>query len=129
MKNEMDMINFLRVRISDLTKTSNEFDSTDVYSDKYDLIAELKLRVSHYDDLIIEKIKYNALLKSPRKNKRYIVKTPIAIYSFNIETINFKNKDWVFELLPESTHFYSTNMIYKEVNYINVKEGKILHKF
>lgn len=128
--NEKDLINFLRLKIEDLTKTSNQFDSTDVYSEKWDLIAELKSRTTHYDEILIEKIKYEALINSNRKNKRYIVSTPKAIYSFNIEKLKFVEDNWFLKLLPETTYFKDKpNYIYKECNLIHIKNAKILYEF
>lgn len=125
-KNEKDLIDFLSIKIKDIKKTSDQFDSTDVISEQWDLVAELKVRKTHYNDILIEKIKYDALMNSPKKNKRYIVSTPNGVFSFNIEKVKFNESDWVLHLLPASTEFNNKEKIYKYVNYINFNQAKKL---
>jgi hypothetical protein len=119
--NENDLFNYLKNKISDLEKT-NEFDSTDVYSLFYDFRAELKCRDIHYDDLIIEKIKYDNLINCKENNVRYINWTPNGIYSFDIRKII--EPKWFFKLLPKTTQFENKEHIKKLVGYLNIQLAK-----
>jgi hypothetical protein len=93
------------------------------------LITNLNMDLTGYTLLYtpIEKIKYDALMASPRKNKRYIVSTPEGVFSFDIEKVKYVEENWVLHLLPSSTEFYNTEKIYKYVNYINFNEAKQLN--
>lgn len=119
--NENELFEYLKNKISDLKKT-NEFDSTDVYSFLYDFRAELKCRDSHYEDLIIEKIKYDNLLNCKENNVRYINWTPNGIYSFDIRRIT--EPKWFFKLLPKTTQFQNKEHINKLVGYLNIQLAK-----
>lgn len=126
---EEDLIAFLQRRMPDLTKT-DQFNRTDCYSNEWDLIVEMKSRTEHYNDILIEKDKYDALMASDKKNKRYIVSTPKGIYSFDIEKVKFVNDEWYLKLLPETTFFKEKpNYIYKWANTMDIKYAKVLHKF
>lgn len=111
------LFNLLKKLIPDLEKR-NPMSYRDGYSPKYDLSIELKCREAHYNQLIIEKIKWDALFKE--KNVRYINSTPKGIYSFDIKKI--KEPEWFDKLLPASTHFdEDKRKIKKKVGLLDIK--------
>jgi len=114
---EETLFNLLKKLIPDLEKR-NPMSYRDGYSPKYDLSIELKCREAHYNQLIIEKIKWDALFKE--KNVRYINSTPKGIYSFDIKKI--KEPEWFDKLLPASTHFdEDKRKIKKKVGLLDIK--------
>lgn len=82
--NEEILFRLIKSVIPDLEKL-DQFNYRDAYSKKYDLSIELKCRHKHYEDLLIEKIKWDKLIKHNRV--RYINSTPIGIFSFDLKKI------------------------------------------
>lgn len=84
-----------------------------------DVVVELKSRRTHYSTLLIEKVKYDYLVKF--KYAFYVCYTPEGIYSFNIHTLN---PVWETTLQPQTTQFYFTSKIEKQTYYIPIGLGK-----
>ena len=125
---EKDLIEKLSLKIKDIKKTSNKFDSTDITSEEWDLVAELKCRTSHYQTILIEKVKYDALMSSDKTNKRFIVSTPLGIYSWDIETVKMEYPEFRMELMPVTTEFGDKGeKVLKPVNYLNINYAKKLY--
>lgn len=104
--------------IPDLEKT-DLFNPKDCTSTKLNLSIELKCRRHHYDYLLLEKSKYDSLLKNERI--RYICSTPKGIYSFNLKKLN--NLVWFNDWLPATTDFYNTEKVIKVVTFLNVNDA------
>lgn len=85
---------------------------------------ELKCRRKHYDTLLIERKKYDAMLTKCKEHGDipiYINSTPKGIYSFNLLAIKL---EWeVNHKNPATTTFGNTNRVAKEVAYININQG------
>ena len=65
---ELDLFNILRATyVIDLKESDDQFSRFDCYSLKYKMDIELKCRNKHYDELLIEKDKYDALMKRSEK--------------------------------------------------------------
>ena len=98
----------------------------DCYSpDTYHRI-ELKCRSKHYDTLLIEKKKYDAMIAKCNDNldvPMYINSTPLGIYRFNLYLVKLK---WEIQYHNKTTQFGNTNKIPKEVAMLNVNEAEIL---
>lgn len=117
---EKDLFNLLKINtITDLEKTENKYEYYDCYSEKYDMFIELKCRRTHYPTLLIEKSKYEKLIKN--KHCRYICSTPIGIYSFNLHTL--PTPIWTKELLPSTTDFNNNEYILKDISYLSIENG------
>ncbi len=123
---EEDLFNYLRLEVyPDLVKARGKLSRWDCYSvDKAHRI-ELKCRKTHYDTLLIEKKKFDAMIKVCNKHldiPYYICSTPKGIYSFNLFDVspkwevNYKN--------PATTQFNNRNRIAKEVAYLNINDAK-----
>ena len=110
----------------DLVKARSQMSRWDCYSpDTYHRI-ELKCRATHYDELIIEKKKYDAMIAKCDSNldiPMYINSTPLGIYQFNLYLVTLK---WETKYLRKTTEFSNNNKIPKEIAMINVNEAIIL---
>jgi len=127
MYNEDELFDSLkRNLINDLVK-KDQFSRTDCESIKYNCTIELKCRRTHYNELIIEKEKYDAIKNSPTKNKRYINSTPEGVFSFNIDKIN--EPEWFDKSLPHTTDFKDNKWILKRVGFLPINEAKNITKF
>lgn len=123
--NEEKLFNLLKTKlIPDLKQSTFQYSYTDAYSTKLNLTIELKCRNEDYDELLIEKDKYDKLMEADRC--RYICSTPSGVYSFNLKKI--RRPWWEFQLLPETTAFGRTQLVEKSVGYIPIKNGKNLTK-
>lgn len=89
--------------LEDLEKTTHTYEYTDATSTGYRLTLELKCRHTHYDELILEKDKYEslvALADSLGFTPFYINSTPQGIYAFNLRKIKVT---WTTKRLPSNT--------------------------
>ena len=116
--NEEILFQLIKTIVKDLQKR-NPFSYRDGYSPKYDLTIELKCRHKHYDDLLIEKMKWDKLVQ--HKNVRYINSTPIGIFSFNLHKI--QKPIWNVRDMPMHTEFANTYDIKKIVGFLNIYDA------
>ena len=86
---------------------------------------ELKCRTSHWEEMIIEKSKYDALIKAS-KNPLYINSTPKGIYIWNL---SYHNIEWSIEKMPATSEFKNKEKIDKRVGYLKIKDAMILQIF
>ena len=117
--NEQKLYDIIKNYIPDLTQTE-EFDFSDAYSVFFNTKIELKCRRAHYNDLLIEKIKWDKLIECD--NVRYINSTPIGVYSFDLKVI--KEPSWLEREMPISTEFGNKSKSIKLVGFINISEAK-----
>lgn len=121
--NEAELIKLLQTKlIPDLEDTS-EFNRKDGYSASTDVVFEFKCRRRHYDTILMDKSKYEALMQS--KRVRFVVSTPEGIWSWNIKKL--KNLVWEQRELTASTWYYRefpTSI--KTVTFLDIKDAKNL---
>jgi len=88
---ESDLFNWLSENYySLLVDTSDNFSKSDCYDIETKNRIELKCRAAHYDKLIIEKPKYEYLIKESKKFGDvpiYINSTPKGIFLFELEDL------------------------------------------
>jgi len=111
----------------DLIKVEDEFSVNDCYSDDFEIYVELKCRQTHYDTLMIEKIKYDRLKADADLMgyiPLYICSTPEGIWEFNLDVLNIKWEDR--DNLPATTQFDNNEKVVKTVGYLHIKNGKSL---
>ena len=109
-----------------LVDTSKNFSKSDCYDIETKNRIELKCRAMHYDKLIIEKPKYQYLIKESKKFGDipiYINSTPKGIYLFELKDLKL---EWFKKPLPKTTDFENNNYISKEIATINIKKSKQL---
>lgn len=122
---EADLIQWLKQNLyPDLVKAKNPMSRWDCYSPSEGHRIELKCRRKHYDTLLIERGKYEAVVAESSKHLDipiFIVSTPEGIYSFNLLQVTF---NWeVNNRNPRTTEFGGSERVTKEVSYMNVKEA------
>lgn len=125
---EQDLFEYLTKNVyPDLVKSKNQMSRWDCYSPTSGHRIELKCRTKHYDTLLLEKKKYDAMIEECNKHldiPMYINSTPEGVYCFNLLEIQP-----VFEvnfLNPATSHFQNRNRISKEVTYLEIKNAKKL---
>jgi hypothetical protein len=120
---EKDLFQFIKENyIEDLEQTE-QYSYDDATSEIKKMHIELKCRYTHYDDLMIEKKKYDKLII--HKRCRYICSTPEGIYSFNLHKID--EPQWEIKKMPRTTEFGSYyEKIDKEVGYLHISKAKKL---
>jgi hypothetical protein len=121
---EIDLFNFVKENfISDLQMSEVKYSRFDCYSLLYHMDIELKCRRTHYDDLLIERSKHDALLERSIKFSTrpvYINSTPLGVWAFYISHIRIK---WEEKDLPRNTDFGDQGKIKKEIGYLNIEDG------
>jgi hypothetical protein len=118
-ENEKQLFQLLKSRLIPDLESTDMYNPKDAVSSKYGMAIELKCRKKHYEYLILEKFKYDKLIKYDKA--RYIVSTPYGIYSFNLKKIE---PEWIEAMLPATTEFENSNWIKKKVAYLNISEAK-----
>ena len=102
--NEQCLFDYIKsTYLEDLQKSEHTYDYIDATSRGYRLTIELKCRTNHYDELILEKDKYQALMDKAWDTgftPFYINSTPKGIYAFNLRKITVT---WTTKRLPAST--------------------------
>lgn len=109
--------------LPDLKMSEVKYSRYDCYSEAYGMDIELKCRRAHYDDLIIERSKHDALLERAIKfgtRAVYINSTPLGVWAFYISRTRIK---WEERDLPRNTDFGDQGKIKKEIGYLNIHEG------
>ena len=125
---EDDLFDFLkRSRYPDLVKAKTQMSRWDCYSPNARHRIELKCRKKHYDTLLIEKKKFDAITKVCEDNLDipiYICSTPSGVFLFNLLRVL---PDWeINRRNPATTEFANGARVEKEVAYLSVKEATIL---
>jgi len=124
---EQELFNYLKQKAyPDLVMSTNPISRWDCYSPVKQHRIELKCRKIHYDELIIEKSKFAALLDKAIDNfdvPMYINSTPKGVYRWNLF---FQNPYWFKKYLPKTTDFSNTNKITKEIAMLPVYGAEIL---
>ena len=121
---ERQLFEFVKTMLRDLKMSEYKFSKYDCYSETYKMDIELKCRRTHYDDLLIEWAKYDALMQRAIKFQTrpvYINSTPIGIWVFYLDDqyIQWEERD-----MPRTTDFNNNEKISKKVGYLNINNGK-----
>tara|TARA_A100000171_G_scaffold297_1_gene478 strand:- start:2560 stop:2955 length:396 start_codon:yes stop_codon:yes gene_type:complete len=125
---EDDLFDFLkRSKYPDLVKAKAQMSRWDCYSPKARHRIELKCRKKHYDTLLIEKKKFDAITEVCEDNldiPMYICSTPSGVFLFNLFWVS---PEWeINRRNPATTEFANGARVEKEVAYLSVKEATIL---
>jgi hypothetical protein len=121
--NEKKLFEELKKLISDLEKTSNEYDYSDAVSSSLELRAELKSRSEDYETLLIEKHKWDKLMEYPEKIVYYINSTPKRVVMFDIRKL--PEPIWEIQKHNKTTMFENNDKIDKMVGFYDVKTQSI----
>ena len=124
--NEQSLFDYIKsTYLEDLQKSEHNYDYIDATSTNYRLTIELKCRTNHYDELILEKDKYKALMDKAWDTgftPFYINSTPKGIYAFNLRKITVA---WTTKRLPAST-FDKGPEIDKQVAFLHIDKAVVL---
>ena len=123
--NEQQLFDHLKTHLyPDLVKSEGMYDSFDCISEKAGHFIELKCRQTHYLDLLVEQIKYRALIEQAVSRNLlpfYINSTPLGIYSFDLTDL--PEPEWVTHLMPATTEFDNKAKVLKVVGYLLVEDA------
>jgi hypothetical protein len=111
--------------LEDLEKSEHTYEYIDATSNGYRLTIELKCRHTHYDELILEKDKYESLMSRANElgfTPFYINSTPEGIYAFNLRKIKVS---WKTKRLPSNTVEHGP-VVDKEVALLHINEAVAL---
>ena len=121
MWNEEQLFDWLKEFVYfDLVKAKNQMSRWDCYSPKFRHRIELKCRRKHYDSLLIEKSKYDAMIFEAGKHldiPMYINSTPKGIYSFDLLEIE---PEWIFKSLRATTQFANNKNVLKKIAFLDI---------
>ena len=119
--NEKKLFEFLKeLYISDLKWSEDKYGCYDCFSVVKKLDIELKCRNTHYDSLIIEKLKYDRLIERSNQYETkplYINRTPKGVYVFNLKK---REMEWSKRNLPKTSHFAQRSFVPKVIGYLDV---------
>ena len=121
---EKDLFEWLnKNHYNTLVNSKNPISRWDCYDIKTRNRIELKCRRKHYNTLLLEKSKYDALIKESNKHLDvpiYINSTPKGIYLFNLLEVEL---NWFTKSLPATTEFQKRMWIKKEVTELDIKQA------
>ena len=124
---EADLFDYLlENHYPDLVKAKKKMSRWDCFSPATFHRIELKCRAKHYDTLILERKKYDAMLLKCDDNLDipiYINSTPEGVYRFNLFEIK---PDWEVKYLKKTTRFANGSQIAKEIAMLPVIDAEIL---
>lgn len=122
---EQELFDWLKAeKFPDLVHSPEVYDGFDCISEAEKLFIELKCRRTHYDNLLIEKMKYDFLLEESAKlglSPWYVNSTPDGIWAFAL--LDLKEIDWQEKWLPATTEFANKNNKMKLVGFIHTYQG------
>jgi hypothetical protein len=124
MKTERELFNYLKQIIPDLRKSEDQFSSWDCSSQLLKARIELKCRRKHYDELLIEEMKFDKLIGY--NNPLYINSTPKGVYLWKLKE---QSIEWSERPLPKTTDFKTNENVNKRVGYLSVKNAFIIDLF
>jgi hypothetical protein len=126
LSNEAELFSFMQGYYPDLKRAEDQYSHFDCFTNQHGLYIELKSRRTHYDQLLIEKVKYERLIsitESAGLLPIYICSTPKGVWGWNLLKVK---PAWEIALMPETTDFEATDKIAKKIGYLNIAEGEWL---
>jgi len=122
---EHELFDFLKEYfIKDLEKSEDKMSRHDCISKAYNMNIELKCRRKHYDGLIIEKKKYDELMKRAENNgtfPTYINSTTEGGWAIYLK--RYGDVEWETKDLPRNTDFSKRSNKTKEIGYLDISKG------
>jgi len=123
---EQSLFDYIKATyLEDLEKSEHTYEYIDATSNGYRLTIELKCRHTHYDELILEKVKYESIMGRAQElgfTPFYINSTPEGIYAFNLRKIKVS---WTTKRLPSNT-VENGPVVDKEVALLHINEAVAL---
>ena len=120
--NEEQLFEWLKEhKYKDLERSKDQFDCFDCVSPSNKMLIELKCRAIHYDNLILEKTKWQSLTLRAEAigyNAWYINQTPLGVSYHNLTALT--DVQWVNKELPKSTQFDNQTKVVKEITFLTI---------
>tara|TARA_R110002020_G_scaffold453806_1_gene668863 strand:- start:6068 stop:6448 length:381 start_codon:yes stop_codon:yes gene_type:complete len=124
---EKDLFIYLKEKVyPDLVMSNSPISRWDCYSPKTKHRIELKCRKKHYDELVIERGKFDAMIFKANDNfdlPIYINSTPKGVYKWNLF---FVSPTWFMKELPKTTQFSNNAKISKEIAMLPIIDAEVL---
>ena len=122
---EQELFDYLKdSRFPDLRKSEGNYDSFDCISDEMAAFIELKCRHTHYNELLIEKSKYDRLFLEAKYHELepwYINSTPTGKWAFHLTMV--PEPSWEERWMPTTTEFANTSKKRKVVGFLHIDYG------
>lgn len=118
---EEQLFQYLKKLFPDLKKTS-QFDSSDVFSLKKKMRAELKCRGEDYDDFLIEKLKWDKLQECVEERILYFSSSHNGVWVFDVKKL--PEPKWEVQMHNKTTEFSDNTKIPKLVGFYPKELGK-----
>jgi hypothetical protein len=135
MMNENKVIDLVNAAGYKFEKMDSKFSRYDAFDAESGVMLEIKCRKKHYDDTLLEKMKYDWNKQFAIENDFefiYAVSMPVSegekIYLFDpveMETEEDYDFGWHTKKLPAKTEFGGSNWIDKEVGYLHIKDAML----
>jgi len=124
---EQDLFEFLRDNYyPDLVMAKSKISKWDCYSPQTYHRIELKCRTKHYNELLIERKKFDSMIDKCKDNldiPYYINSTPEGVYRFNLYKVE---PVWFVKKIKATTHFENNTRIDKEIALLDVIDAEVL---
>ena len=130
--NESKVIKLLNKAQYNFEKMNDKFSRYDAFDPELGVMLEIKCRKKHYDDTMMEKIKYDWNVEFAEENDfifLYAVTKPTKggekLYLFDPKSLDASGYDfkWHTKKLPAKTEFGGSNWIDKEVGYLHIDDA------
>ena len=122
---ELDLFLWLKKHYyPDLRSNAGEYSFYDAWSAEFRFYAELKARSTHYETLIIEKAKYDRIVKIGNANRfdaLYICSTPQGVWQFDVALLSIVWED--MPGLPVTSQFENNERVTKTVGLLPLQAG------
>lgn len=121
---EAELFEYIKSAIlPDLIQSPYQYSQWDCVSPSVNAYFELKCRRTHYEHLILEQKKYDAMILTGLNlnlNPWYVCSTPEGIYFFDLLHLD---PLWEEMSLPKTTDFEQTQVVNKAVTLLHTKEA------
>lgn len=121
---EKDLFEWLSINhYKSLVNSKNPISRWDCYDLESSHRIELKCRRKHYNTLILEKSKYDAIMAESFKHLDtpiYINSTPEGVYLFNLHNISPR---WFEKSLPATTEFKNRVWVKKIITELEISQS------
>jgi len=130
--NEQKVIELLNKAEYNFEKMDDKFSRYDAFDPEMGVMLEIKCRNKHYEDTLLEKMKYDWNVEFAEENDYvflYAVSMPTeegdTLYLFDPKIMDDEGYDfkWHTKKLPAKTEFGRSDWIDKEVGYLHIKDA------
>ena len=129
--NEQQLFDYLKEnKLPDLVMAKDKFSRWDCYSPDTKVRAELKCRSKDFDAYIIEKDKYEILIRKCSDNGDipvYINSSPKGVYYWVLDKL--PEPKWLELPLPVTSQFADNRKVTKTVGFLSVQNATVVVRY